>query len=325
MPFADYFKSLGRFGVVPILGYAGLKTAGLTAQQCCRDQKLHAQLIRSNSLQFTPDAIISLMDLTVEAESYGVSPVLKNYDPAEIRTYQPIENIAIAKQGASTDRMSLMVEAARQASLQVNVPVGFFVTGPFTLAGQVIGIQQLLLGMSRAPERVTKLIENCTTTVVDYARRLTETGIKFLIMADMSSSLISPKQFEQFAKGPISQVARSVSKDIILHICGRTNHLLKQMGETGVSGVSIDQNVKLPDAARSIPSHMLILGNYPPTDLNVEKPETIQANVTNMLMTASGIENVVASTGCDIPSTTPPENISSFIRAVKSYTRKPLS
>lgn len=320
MPLIE-FRPCERFSVVPILGYAGLKTAGLTAQQCFRDPKLHAQLIRSNSVQFKPDAVLSLMDLTVEADSFGVKPFLKDYDPPEIRTHIPIESITGPARCNGSDRMSLMVEAARQASRQVDVPVGFFVTGPLTLAGQLVGVQQLVTGLMRAPEKTAKLIEDCTVTVADYAKRLTDTEIDFLIMADMSSSLISPKYFEQFAKDPINRVVKSASKEVILHICGRTSHLLKQMSETGVAAVSIDQNVPLTDVLNATRGSVLIFGNYSPTDLSVEKPETIERNVTRMLTTVSEAENVVASTGCDIPSTTPPDNIRTFIEAVKGYRR----
>ena len=103
MTLRDYFSSLDRFGVVPILGYAGLKIGGLTAQQCLHDPRLHAELVRSNLQQFEPDAVISLMDLTVEAESYGVNPLFSDYDPPEIRTYLPLDNVTASLHQTHTD------------------------------------------------------------------------------------------------------------------------------------------------------------------------------------------------------------------------------
>ena len=221
MKLRDNFQSLQRFGVAPILGYAGLKSAGLTAPQCLNDSKLHAQLILNNSLKFEPDAVYALMDLTVEAESYGVRPMLKDYDPPEIRTHLSIEDATNRPGTGLTSRMSSMLDTAKEVSQKLDVPVGFFLTGPFTMAGQIVGVQQLLLGMMRTPKKIEKLIERCTAIIVDYAKLYDETEIDFLIMADMSSSLISPKQFEQFGKPPITHVVKSVSKDIVLHICRR--------------------------------------------------------------------------------------------------------
>jgi uroporphyrinogen decarboxylase len=262
------------------------------------------------------------MDLTVEAECYGVHPVFKDYEPPEIRTHISLDNaISSERSIAESQRMSSMVEAARRISKQVKtVPTGFFITGPFTLAGQIVGVQQLLLGMFRAPDSVATLLESCTRTVVDYAKHLSETGIDFLVLADMSCSLISPKLFEQLAGPSMSSVVRAVSNDVVLHICGRVNHLLKQMGETGVAAISIDQNVSLVDAASVMPNGVLVFGNYSPTNLAVESIETIQANVTRMLSTVEK-GSVVASTGCDIPVSTPPENIQAFVQSVKSHER----
>jgi len=317
----EQFESYERFGVVPILGYAGLQAAGLTAQQCFNQPELHAQLVRSNLKQFAPDAVLSLMDLTVEAECYGVHPLFKDYEPPEIRTHISLDDaVSHERSRSEAVRMSSMIEAAKLMSKQENASTGFFITGPFTLAGQIIGLQQLFLGMIRAPNLVQALVESCTKTVEDYAKQLSEAGIDFFVLADMSSSLISPKQFEQIAGPSMSRVARAVSNDMVLHICGRVTHLLKQMGETGVAAISVDQNVPLMDAISAMPSGVLVFGNYSPTNLAVETVEAIEANVARMLAPV-GNKRLVASTGCDIPSSTPPRNIQAFVQSVKSHKR----
>jgi uroporphyrinogen decarboxylase len=321
----DHLRSFDRFAVVPILGYAGLRSAGLTAQQCLHEPRLHAELVRMNLQKFQPDAVISLMDLTVEAESYGLKPVFSDYDPPEIRTYLPLEAVAApGTSEGSNDRMSLMVETARQISqLMKSSPTGFFVTGPFTLAGQIIGVQQLLIGLSRSKAAISKLIADCTESIVSYADRLDDAGVDFLMMADMSSSLISPSHFEQYAKTPISKVVESFSKDVVLHICGRANHLIKQMVETGVAGISVDQNVPLPEALKSVPDYVLVFGNYSPVDLMTDRPEAIRTKVREMLSSVGDAENVVASTGCNIPSSSPADNIHEFVQAAKSQAKHP--
>jgi len=317
MTLREYFKSFDRFNVVPILGYAGLKIGGLNAQQCLHDPKLHAELVKSNLKHFEPDAVISLMDLTVEAESYGIKPQFKDYDPPEIRTHIPLDKVTEPQRSGA--RIDIMVEAARQISQQVkDIPTGFFVTGPFTLAGQIVGLEPLLMGLYQSRETTSKLIENCTEMIIDYVKRLEETGISFLVLADMSSSLISPKDFEQSVKTPISRVVKEFSNDVVLHMCGRTSHLLKHLGETGAAAISIDQNVPLPNAVEAVPSEMLVFGNYSPVGLMSENTSTITSNVTRMVSAVNPV-NVIASSGCDIPSQTPPENIKTFIQAVKSY------
>jgi MtaA/CmuA family methyltransferase len=219
-----------------------------------------------------------------------------------------------------------MVETARLIEAQISeVPVGFYVTGPFTLAGQIVGVQSLLMGMFKNPSGLLELLKSCTGTVVDYANQLKEAEIDFLVIADPTSSLISKRQFDDFSKPALARVVNAFSNDSVLHICGRSGHLLKQMVDTGAKGLSLDDNVKLTDATASVPKDVVIMGNYSPTKLAYESPETIRTEVRRMLDPLNGNGNVVASTGCDISASTPPANIHAFMRAVKTYARNSMT
>ena len=318
MSLREYFSSLHRRGVVPVLGYPGLTAEKVTAEECLFDPTLHTRVVRSNVALYGPDAALPLLDLTVEAESFGVKPIFKDADAPQIREFQPLERVTSRARTTFANRMSVMVDTAKRISDEVeSVPKGFYVTGPFTLAGQIIGVEQLLLGLFKHPELISELMETCTLTIADYARHLEDAGVDFLVMADPTSSLVSPKQFDDFAKLPIAQVVKATSKEIVLHICGRSGHLLRQMVETGVAALSLDNNVRLTDAVTVVPNKVLVFGNYSPSDLAFKKTEAITAEVREMLSTVTKADNVVVSTGCDIPASAPPENIRAFMKAAK--------
>lgn len=319
MTLCEYFGSLGRIGVVPILGYPGLSTEGITAKECLLDPKLHSRVVRSNLDRFHPDAALPLLDLTIEAECYGLRADFNDRDPPELSASLPLESWA-EKKTSEGNRIPLMIDIAQMISAQISdVPVGFYVTGPFTLAGQIVGIQNLLPGLTKARDVILDLLSSCTATVVDYASKLKETEVDFLVIADPTSSLISPEHFDDFAKASIAKVVKAFSRDSVLHVCGRSGRLLKQMVDTGVAGLSLDDHVKLTDAVNSVPDDVVVLGNYSPTSLADETPETVRAEVRTMLSGVNGAVNVVASTGCDISASTPPANIHAFIQAAKSY------
>jgi uroporphyrinogen decarboxylase len=319
MMLSEYFGSLGRIGAVPILGYPGLRTEGITAEECLLNPVLHSRVVRSNLDRFHPDAALPLLDLTVEAECYGLRAGFKDRDPPELSFSIPLMSWA-ERETSERNRIPLMIDTARIISAQISdVPVGFYVTGPFTVAGQIVGIQNLLPGLTKARGVILDLLNSCTATVVDYASRLKDTEVDFLVIADPTSSLISPEHFDDFAKTSIVKVVKAFSRDSVLHVCGRSGHLLKQMVETGVAGLSLDDHVKLRDAVNSVPDDVVVLGNYSITSLADETPETIIAEVSNMLSGVDRAVNVVASTGCDISASTPPANIDAFIQGVKSY------
>jgi len=315
----EYFRSLGRRGVVPVLGYPGLIIENTTTEQCLRDPDLHLRVVLSNLAHYGPDAALPLLDLTVEAESFGIKPIFNGCEAPQIRSYLPLEKVATGTRAISANRISIMIDVAKKMAEDVkSVPKGAYITGPFTVAGQIIGVEPLLLGLYKQPSMVSQLLEQSTLTVIDYARHLADTGIDFLVMADPTSSLISPKQFDEFAKLPIAQVVNAVRKEIVLHICGHSGHLLQRMVETGVAALSLDNNVKLTDAVATAPSKVLIFGNYPPTDLVFKRPETIVTEVRQMMAPVAQFSNVVVSTGCDIPGSAPPVNIRALIDSAKS-------
>jgi uroporphyrinogen decarboxylase len=317
-----YFSSMNRMGVAPILAYPGVKAKGLTVRECLLDPRLHADVVEFNLQRFSPDVALPLLDLTVEAEGFGAVPQFDELDAPSIRTPLPLEDSLSVSHTCPAPRQSAMVETAKIVSRKVKgIPKGFFITGPFTLAGEVIGLEELLRGVAIGRPSISKLLERCTEASLAYARALDATGIDFLVMAEPTSSLISLAQFEKYSKQPVARVRSAVSKDIILHICGGSGHLLGAMAETGVAGISLDQNVNLSEAVEAVPSDVLVLGNYPPTDLVLGNPDQIKLNVRKMLYPVGNARNVVASTGCDIPAMAPPENIEAFVNAAKSFVR----
>ena len=66
------------------------------------------------------------------------------------------------------------------------------------------------MGLIKDQDNALNLVNSCTATVVDYARQLKETGLDFLVVADPTPSLLSPKQFSDFAKPPLVKVVNVV-------------------------------------------------------------------------------------------------------------------
>ena len=315
----DYFKSLGRIGVAPIIGYPGVKALGLTSKECLLNPELHAKAALFNVNRFRPDVVLPLLDLTIEAEALGAKVAFEGVEAPSICSKTLLEDAADAP-AVEPPRERLMTRAAGKIFQRTRgLPGGFFVTGPFTMAGQVVGIETLLRGALKGQPELLRLLDHCTEVVTTYAKALEGAGADFLVIADPSSSLISAALFQRLCKSSISKVRSCVSVGVVLHICGRSGHLLRHMAETGVAGISLDENVKLADALVSIPDSLLVFGNYSPTDLISETPAEVAFNVRAMLDQAKGHSNFVASTGCDIPPASPIENIEAFVKAAKSF------
>mgnify|MGYP000269760711 CR=1 FL=1 len=319
MSLYNYFLGFSRVPVVPIVGYPISRLLNLTARRCLlEDPDAHARLIQHTCQILEMDACLPLLDLTVEAELLGAPVEFSEYNAPSIAMRLDIDQ---ARRIGHLGRVTLMVETVKRASASCNKPLGSYVTGPFTVLCQVLGIERVMLHLARRSERIFPILDLITDICIEYARSLVKAGADFLIIAEPTSSLLSGDLFEAFSKPYLEVLCKEVEADIILHICGKAGHLLKNIAELKIAGISIDQNTPLEEASTELPNDVLIFGNYNPVNLLLKNPEEIKLDALKMLEPVMHDRRMVASTGCDVPSAAPIENIKAFIQASKSVSR----
>ncbi|MCX8188331.1 MAG: hypothetical protein N3F64_01300 [Nitrososphaeria archaeon] len=313
----EYFGSFERFPVVPILGYPELPALKISVHECLFDPEKHFRIAKYIFQEYEIDSLLTLLDLTVEAEALGAQVKYTEYDAPQIIKH--IQEPCYKE----TEKMNAYIKTVKKLKeYSKNVPVGAYITGPYTAAGQTIGLEKIIKLSYMEPEKAEIILESVTETVKDYARKIEEEGADYIIIAEPTSSLISKERFKKCSKPYIRNITREMKIETVLHICGRSKHLLEEVTETGVAGISIDQNIPLQEAVTKFKEDFLILGNYSPADLAKETPNIIKEKVIKMLNPVKDSKNIIASTGCDIPAKTPPENIKTFIQTVKSIKRE---
>ena len=133
-------------------------------------------------------------------------------------------------------------------------------------------------------------------------------------------SLISPAQYREFAlpyEREVIDYWHRYDLDVILHICGDTELMIEAMTETGADLLSIDR-IDLPAAVKRVGDKVRLIGNLSTSDIWLECPDAIAASVEEMVrLNRDCPMGLVASTGCEVPVATPPENVDAFIRAAR--------
>lgn len=313
----EHFKSFERFPVIPILGYPALPALKITSKECLYNSEKHFNVAKYIFQEYEIDSLLTLLDLTVEAEMLGAQVNYTLYDAPQIKRH-----VNELKYVETEKKKEYIKTVKKLKEFSEDVPVGAYTTGPFTAAGQTIGIEKLVKLSYMEPENAKTILEEVTETVKDYAREIQDAGADYIIIAEPTSSLLSLEHFRKYSKPYLKSVIMALKKEAILHVCGKSKHLLEEVQETGAAGVSIDQNIPLYEASKVLKKGFLIFGNYSPVNLAKEKPNVIKENVEIMLNPVKGMENIIASTGCDILAKTPPENIKAFINTVKNIKRK---
>ncbi len=317
----------GEKKTLPILSFPGTQLIGKNVEELVSDGHLQALCMKAVADRFPTGAAFSLMDLSVEAEAFGAKVL---YSPDEVPTMHgamiededQAEALQIPEVGAG--RTGECVKGMKEAcELITDRPVLAGITGPFSLAGRLLDMTEIMILCRLEPEMVETVLEKVTLFLISYAKALKESGVNGIVMAEPAAGLLSPDLMEEFSNPCVERVRAAVEDEsclFIYHNCGTVLPLKKQLAEMNVRAYSFGNAIDIEEMLKSLPSDRLIIGNIDPVGvLRNGAPEKIQAETTELLERCSKYKNFVLSSGCDIPPLTPMENLEAFFQAAKEF------
>ena len=315
---------------IPIMTHPGIELCGSTVFKAVTDGQAHADAICALNEKFPADAVTAIMDLTVEAEAFG----------AEIRfSENEIPNIigrlvSDADEVAALEIPSLDKGRVREY-LKANKIVASRIKdkrifggciGPFSLAGRLFDLSELMMAMYIEPETVTMLLDKCTAFITEYLKAMKETGINGVILAEPAAGLVSNDDCLLYSSAYIQKIVNAVQDErfsIVLHNCGNTGHCTEAMLQSGASALHFGNKADMVKALETCPSDLPVMGNVDPVGIMRQaSPEQVYAVVSDLLEKTSSYGNFILSTGCDVPPRTPLENIRAFYQALTDYNEK---
>ena len=211
-----------------------------------------------------------------------------------------------------------------------DVPIFKYVPGPLTLASVLRGQDQLLMELVKNPDFVYDILKPASESSKRYGAATVEHGADIAVVADpiASSSVISPKMFDQFAFSPIKDVLKSIS-DVggipSLHICGNTIPILEWMVDTGAHIIELDYQVDLTFAKDMVGERVCVQGNIDPVGILLNgKPSDVERKARECIEKAAKGGGFILSSGCEVPLNAPFENVKAMVSAAKKYGRYPV-
>jgi uroporphyrinogen decarboxylase len=324
MTLCEIMDIAGRRMLFPLIGVvaARLNNTKLKDNLLNTDIALES-LSHATELLETEFAFCSMPDTSAFAESYGCTVKMPDDGSALITEHvvntiddlKRIEKSGPVRLGRIGRNFRLITEMISRFTLLRGALDG----GPFSLAAILGGVEPVSRKIIREPAFVERLVEFCTGISIMFAQSMVAAGVDAIILGDPTAGLLSPKQYEKFAGPYVKQVVDSVDVPVILHVCGKTSHIIEQMCATGVQGISIDTPVDLPSIASRIPREVAIIGNLDPVGPVLNgTPEEAAVATQKLLDSMSGVPNYMFSTGCELPLETPLENIRAMIDTVKA-------
>jgi uroporphyrinogen decarboxylase len=324
MRLIDLVNQTPRRLVAPLMGFPGKQLTNSSIWQNITNDHLQYQTLEALQERFSPDAMFFMMDLAVEAGAIGLPvkfpvdesptvsdhPVKSREDIDPLRVLDPLYN----------SRVQTYIATMRRMAANMDTVKGAYITGPFTLAGLMMGASDIALATLMNPDLLHEALEFATEVVIRYAKALVEAGADMIAILEPTATFISPKAFEEFSGAYTRRIIESVDTMWVLHICGNTHHLIDGMCATGAQGLSLDAAVDLPTVAMQVPEDVVIIGNVDPVQVMVNQtPDGVQDAVNELLDKMAPYPNFILSTGCDLPPETPLENIDAFMAAGKHW------
>ena len=324
MRFIDYVKHQNRFLVYPFLSNIGLKLTGYKMQEVYDSPIKQLEVAKALDEEFGGDFIFSMGRGTLTVEALGLKVFRPDYGFPSI-TEHPIKDLeALSKLKVPNpyedDNMVNSLEALKLISKNFNKPTVEFIRGPFTLALELADANYFLRAIIKNPDFVEKLLNFTTQVVTSYAKAVSKTGVKMIMITEPSAVVLSPKRFDQLVVPYLRRVIQAIEKDVwtTLHICGDTTKFLDNMLECKVDGLSLDQLVDLSAVAPKIPKDTVIYGNLDPVYvLKNDIPQKVREKTLKMLKDMKDYPNFIFSFGCDCLPDTPFENLKAAIDSSK--------
>ncbi len=314
---------------IPILSFPATSLLGISVEDLIFSSENQAKGMKAIADRCPVGASLNMMDLSVEAEAFGAKikvsaheiptvaePVLKSLDE--------IKNLRVPEVGEA--RTGLYVEGVKKAvTLMPDVPVLCGAIGPYSLAGRLYDMSEIMMACLENPAEVAELLEKCAEFTIKYIKAFKAVGASGVILAEPAAGLLPPDMCEEFSSVYVRKIVAAVSdEDFIFcyHNCGNTVVLTETISSIGADMYHFGNAIELEDILKLMPKDAIVMGNISPLLLRSGSVEEVAEKTSEVLEKCSKYDNFIISSGCDIPHDSSWENIDAFFEVIQKFYKK---
>lgn len=322
------------------MGNFGAVIAGVPIGRYCRSGRLMAQAQLDAWGLLDQDAVVAQSDSYYLAEGFGL--VVDHHEDATPTVARlPVDDLTDIHRLRPPDpardgRMPVYLEAVERlaAACKGGPAIRATGTGPFSLAGHLLGPERLVTEIALLdvqPDTVKetalrRLLELATDALIAFARAALAAGADIVQAGDSLASLdmISPSIYQGWVFPCEVRFFAALRDDLrrrralgLLHICGDTTRILPVMARTGADLLEIDAKVDLAAATRLVAGRACLVGNLDPTAVLLRgTPRSVGSAARRAMESARGGPFILGS-GCEVPPHAPLQNLRAMVAAAR--------
>jgi uroporphyrinogen decarboxylase len=313
----------------PVVYEHAARFAGCTPWEASRDAELMFAGHRGAYREYRHQVIAVGIDIyNLEAEAYGARveamqgdaipaihvPLLKSLEEGlALQPFDPRRDGRIAMVLAVGQRLKREFPEA-----DVRIPVA----GPFSIAFNLRGINDLCLDSVLRPDETARLLMRLAENQAVLCRAIADAGLGAAFFESAAAPpILSPRQFHELELPALRRIL-AVAADCLGHpvpciMGGNTYPILGDILSTGTEylccNVETDQAAFIESVWRTHP-HVKIRVNLDPGVVTCHDPQRIFRAIDHVLAIVGGRPNCLMGTGA-LPLETPPENM----RLIRQY------
>ncbi len=302
-------KQVDRLPFYPIVSGLAADLVGISTADYYRDlgNMADAQLRLYEELK--QDVVVMMSDLFMEVDAMGADVEFPDDEVPRLKSYllkdkAALGSLAMPEPGKS-GRLPAYVEACRKAAGAVTESaVGGVICGPWTLATNLRGAQQLIMDTVEDPEFVHELMRFTSGITKSFGEAVAGARVGLsLSEAPASLSLISPKIFKAFVLPYLKEIVAHFGGKrtaVTLHICGFIDPIMEDIVSSGAIAVSMDQPSSLEKMLAACGTKCVVIGNVSTGVFIDGTREDIEREVRRCLDVGKERGGYILCTGCEI-------------------------
>lgn len=295
---------------------------GASPWEVSRDAKLLAKgHIEAYRLYEHQPIVVGIDIYNLEAEAYGAEvtrpsgngvPAISRHPFRETAELIELEPFDSKKAG----RIAMVIEAAKHICEQcpgadVRIPL----SGPFSLAINLMGFENILCEIQTAPDSVAEALKHLVAGQVRFCIEIAGQGLDIAFFESAAAPpLLSPDNFRDIELGPLKEImdrtAAIVGHPVPCIMGGDTLPILDYILETGTGYVCCPAATDQKAFMEKMESHpdVTVRINMEPGPMTAKNCQAVKNEVDRVLALAQNRDEIIVGTGC-LPFETDPEMV----------------
>ncbi len=218
-----------------------------------------------------------------------------------------------------------LIEGTRILAEKSPVPVVAFMTGPLTMALQLMPYDKFVKAMVKDKDFAHDFVRRATEVGAAYGRALKEAGATIFMICEHDTQMMGPKHTGDFSITYYPMLLEIFDYNMV-HMCGKVTPHMERNAEAfkaldRLDMVNVGPEVDMARMRALFEPEIGIAGNIDHIQLlPLGTPGEVREASLAAVAAAGGPEarHFMLAPGCEITADTPPENIEAFVQAARA-------